>query len=174
MTYSFPYLEPGCCSICSSNCFLTCVQISQGVVWYFCLFKNTANKYHWHVWSVCSVCTTRSLPQVMTACVLTVYTVQSPGCSAGVLSKVGPALFALPRTNVLRFSFSGPSQGTDFVGHLLFALPRSELLRPQVLGKHRLPGVLCILITSPVPAACFPMCTMKALSLVCPVSLLQS
>ena len=38
MTYSFPDLEPVCCSMSSSNCcFLTCVQISQEasqVVWY--------------------------------------------------------------------------------------------------------------------------------------------
>ena len=44
LTYSFPYLEPVCCSMSSSNCcFLTCIQISQEggkVVWYSCLFKN--------------------------------------------------------------------------------------------------------------------------------------
>ena len=42
--YSFPYLEPFCCSMSSSNCcFLTCIQVSQEagqVVWYFHLFKN--------------------------------------------------------------------------------------------------------------------------------------
>ena len=42
--YSFPYLEPACCSMSSSNCcFLTCRQISQEtgqVVWYSHLFKN--------------------------------------------------------------------------------------------------------------------------------------
>ena len=36
--YSFPYLEPVCCSMLSSNyCFLTCIQVSQEagqVVWY--------------------------------------------------------------------------------------------------------------------------------------------
>ena len=40
----FPYLEPVCCSMSSSNCcFLTCIQISQEagqVVWYTHLFKN--------------------------------------------------------------------------------------------------------------------------------------
>ena len=44
MMYSFPNLEPVCCSMSSSNCcFLTCVQISQGagkVVWYSHLLKN--------------------------------------------------------------------------------------------------------------------------------------
>ena len=42
--YSFPDLEPVCCSIPSSNCcFLTCIQISLEsgqVVWYPHLFKN--------------------------------------------------------------------------------------------------------------------------------------
>ena len=42
--YSFPHLEPVCCSMSSSNCcFLTCIQMSQEagqVVWYSQLFKN--------------------------------------------------------------------------------------------------------------------------------------
>ena len=42
--YSFPDLEPVCCSILSSNCcFLTCIQISQEagqVLWYSHLFQN--------------------------------------------------------------------------------------------------------------------------------------
>ena len=43
LTYSFPDLEPVCCSMTSSNCCLTWIQISQGtgkVVWYSHLFKN--------------------------------------------------------------------------------------------------------------------------------------
>ena len=42
--YSFPDLEPVCCSMSSSNyCFLTCIQISWEagqVVWYSHLFQN--------------------------------------------------------------------------------------------------------------------------------------
>ena len=42
--YSFPNMEPVCCSMSSSNCcFLTCIQISQEagkVVLYSHLFKN--------------------------------------------------------------------------------------------------------------------------------------
>ena len=42
--YSFPNLEPVCCSMSGSNfCFLTCVQTSQEadkVVWYSHLFQN--------------------------------------------------------------------------------------------------------------------------------------
>ena len=44
LTYSFPDLEPVCCSMSSSNCcFLTCIQISEEVdkvVWYSHFFKN--------------------------------------------------------------------------------------------------------------------------------------
>ena len=44
LTYSFPDLEPVCCSMSSSNCCsLTCIQISQEagkVVWYSYLFQN--------------------------------------------------------------------------------------------------------------------------------------
>ena len=44
LTYSFPDLEPVCCSMSGSNCcFLTCIQISQEagqVVWYSHFFKN--------------------------------------------------------------------------------------------------------------------------------------
>ena len=42
--YSFPYLEPVCCSMSSFNCcFLTCIQISQEAgqaVWYSHLLMN--------------------------------------------------------------------------------------------------------------------------------------
>ena len=42
--YSFPDMEPDCCSVSSSNCYyLTCIQISQEagqVVWYSHLLKN--------------------------------------------------------------------------------------------------------------------------------------
>ena len=42
--YSFPDLQPVCCSMSNSNCcFLTCIQISEEagqVVWYSHLFRN--------------------------------------------------------------------------------------------------------------------------------------
>ena len=43
-------------------------------------------------------------------CAFLVYTAQTSGCSAGELSKAGPALCALPRSKPLRFSFSGTLQ----------------------------------------------------------------
>ena len=43
-TYSFPDLEPVCCSMSGTNCcFLTCIRVSQEagkMVWYSHLFKN--------------------------------------------------------------------------------------------------------------------------------------
>ena len=44
----------------------------------------------------------------------------------------------------------------------------------QVLGECTVPGGLCILITSPVPAVQFPGCTARAPSQVCFVSPLGS
>ena len=44
LEYSFPDLEPVCCSMPNSHCcFLTCIQVSQEagqVVWYSHLFQN--------------------------------------------------------------------------------------------------------------------------------------
>ena len=51
------------------------------------------------------------LPQLVAACAFLVYIAQAPGCSAGVLSKVGPVFHALPRSKLLRFRFSGTPQG---------------------------------------------------------------
>ena len=43
-------------------------------------------------------------------CDFMVYTSQALGCSAGLLSEVGPGLHALPRSKPLRFRFSGTPQ----------------------------------------------------------------
>ena len=57
--YSFPSLEPVCCSMSSSNCwFLTCMQVSQDagkVVWYFHLLKNFPQFIVIHTIKSCSV-----------------------------------------------------------------------------------------------------------------------
>ena len=51
--YSFPNLEPVCCSASSSNCcFLTCIQISQDagqMVWYSHLLKNLPQFFVIHI-----------------------------------------------------------------------------------------------------------------------------
>ena len=57
--YSFPNLEPVCCSMSSSNCcFLTCIQICQEagqVVWYSHLFKNFSQFVVIHIVKVFTV-----------------------------------------------------------------------------------------------------------------------
>ena len=69
------------------------------------------------------VCLTHSI------CAFPIYTAQTPGCSAGELSKAGPVFHALPLSKLLSFRFLG--KGTDSVGHAFGALPRSEQLRQQ-------------------------------------------
>ena len=61
-----------------------------------------------------------------------------------------------------------------WVEHAFCVLPRSEHLGNQLLGKHTVPGGLCILVTSPVLVAQFPGCTARAPSQVCYVSPLGS
>ena len=68
---------------------------------------------------------------------------QAPGCSAGALSKVGPA------TQVLGYSARTQTQlGVRFV-----PFPGPSSSGNQVSGKCTVPGGPCILITSPFPAA---------------------
>ena len=82
-----------------------------------------------------SVWTTLGTPQLTAACASWVYTAQAPGCSAGALSKAGPAFGVLPG-----LSCSGSQvlrKGTDLAGHASCALPRSEQLRrPGVWQMH--------------------------------------
>ena len=72
--------------------------------------RNTANKYHWHVWGVLAV----SRPHQVCPCSRRVC-FPSLHCSGsrllcGELSVAGPGLHALPRSKPLRFRLSGSSQ----------------------------------------------------------------
>ena len=62
------------------------------------------------VGSARSVWATLALPPLTGVCAFLAYTVQVPGCSAGELSKVGPGLRALSKSEPLRFRFSGTPQ----------------------------------------------------------------
>ena len=72
--------------------------------------RNTANKYHWHVWGVLAV----SRPHWV--CSHSWYVCfPSLNCSGSrllcrELSEAGPGLRALPRSKLLRFRFSGTSE----------------------------------------------------------------
>ena len=99
---------------------------------------------------------------------------QAPGRFARDLSKSGPGFYTLPRSKLLRFRFWVLHKGRDSVGHAFCALPGPSNSGDQVLGECTVPCALCILITSPVPAAWFPGCAARAPSQVCPVSPLGS
>ena len=81
------------------------------------------------VGSACSVWTTLDLPQLMEVYAFPVYTAQAPGCSAGELSKVGPELHALSRSNLLRFRFLGTPQRHRFCWACVLCPARSKELR---------------------------------------------
>ena len=128
--------------------------------------KDTADKHRWCVWGVLSV-----RHPANGTCAFPVYTAQAPGCSAGELSKAHPGFCALPRSQLLRFRFSGTPQGHR-LGWALHIVPFPGLRSSgdQVLGECAAPGGLCVLVTSLVPASWFPGYTTRAMSQVCPGS----
>ena len=78
-------------------------------------------------------------------CAFPVYTAQAPGCSAGDLSKAGPGLCVL---QVLVYSTKAQTR----LGLCFVPFPGPGSSGDQVIGKRTVPGGLCMLITSPVPA----------------------
>ena len=87
-------------------------------------------------------------------CVFPIYTAQAPDCSAGALSKVGPGFRALPRSELLRFRFSGTPQWHK-LSWMCILCPVLSSSGDQVLGECTVPGGRCVLITSSVPALGF-------------------
>ena len=136
--------------------------------------KNTANISLVCMGSARSVWTTLGLPQ-LTAHVLS----QSTLLRLHVVLHGSCPKRALGFVHFLALSCSGSGsqvlhKGTDSVGLAFCALPRPRELRPPVLGEHTVPGRLCILITSLVPASWFPGYATRVLSQVCHVSPLGS
>ena len=134
---------------------LTCSIVLQGG-------RNTANKYHWHVWGVLTV----SGPYWVCLCS---WHVCFPGlhCSGSrllswELSKAGPGLRALPRSKPLKFRFLGTPQRHRFSWVCVLCPSWVSSSGNHVLGERTVPGGLCFLITSLVPAAWFPRCTVRA------------
>ena len=104
----------------------------------------------------------------LTACSFMVYTAQAPRCSAGELCKLGPWLHALPRSKLLRIRFSGTPQRRRLCWACV--LCRSQVRAAQAtrcLVSTLSPGGAVCLITSPVPDAQFPGCSVEVLSQVC-------
>ena len=135
--------------------------------------RNTANKYHWHVWGVLAV----SPPHWVCHCSWRVcfpslhYSGSRLLCRE--LSEAGPWLHVLPRSKPLRFRFSGIPQRCRFVwACVLFP---SQVWAAQVircLGSTVTSSWGLHLIASPIPQ--FSGCTTSAPSQVCRVSLLGS
>ena len=72
--------------------------------------RNTANKYHWHVWGVLPVFQPQwACPSSQHVCFPSLH---CSGCRllCWELSEVGPGLRALPSSKPLRFRFSGTPQ----------------------------------------------------------------
>ena len=141
--------------------------------------KNTANKYHWHVWHEARVLTVSGHTGISPShgmCTFPVYTAHAPGCSTGELSKAGPGLYALPRSKPLRFRFLDIPQ-RHRLGSACVWCP-SQALTAQAtrcLASTLSPGGAVHLITPPpFPGAQFPGRTAGAPSQVCCVSPLGS
>ena len=103
-------------------------------------------------------------------CDFLVYTAQALGCSAGELSKAGPGLCALPRSEPLKFSFLGTPQRHRLGWACVLCL--SQVHTAQVtrwLAAHS-PSWVVRLITSAVAAPQFPGCTARTPSQVYRVS----
>ena len=107
--------------------------------------RNTAYKYHWHVWGVLAV----SGLHWVCPCSQYVYFLglHCSGCSrlfCRELSEAGPGLHALPRSTLLRFSFLGTPQRHRLSWACVLCLhfvpfPGLSNSGDQVLGEHTLP-----------------------------------
>ena len=128
------------------------------------------------MWGECSQCLGHTgFAPTHGVCAFPVYTAQSPGCSAGKLSKAGPGLCALPRSKPLRFRFlDTPQRG--ILGWACILCP-SQVRAAQAtrcLLSTLSPGWGVHLIASSVPAAQFSGCAVDAFTQMCHVSLLES
>ena len=114
--------------------------------------RNTANKYHWHLWGVLAVSQAPWVcPSSWRVCFPSLH------CSGfrllcQELSEAGPVLSVLPRSKPLRFRFSGTPQRCR-LGWACDLYP-SQVRAAQVtrcLASTHSPGAVH-LIASPVPA----------------------
>ena len=126
--------------------------------------KNTANKYHWHMWGVLAV----SRPHWVCPCSWHVC-FPSLHCSGSrllyqELSEVGPGLHALPRSKPLRFRFSGTPQRCRLGRACVlcsFQVQAAQVTR--CLVSVVVPSWRLWLIASRIQAARFSGCTMAHL-----------
>ena len=121
--------------------------------------RNTANKYHWRVFTVIQ-------PQWVCPCSQHVC-FPSLHCSDSILlcwelSDVGPGFHAHPRSKPLRFQFSGTSQRRRLGwACVLYPSPVRAAQVTRCLASAVAPSWGLCLIASPFPAARFSGCTTR-------------
>ena len=97
-------------------------------------------------------------------CAFLVYTAQAPGCSAGELSKADPGLYALPRSKLLRFRFSGTPQRHKLSWACVLCPSQVRAAQTtRCLVSSLSPGGTVHPITFLVPAAWLPGCGMSTI-----------
>ena len=89
-------------------------------------------------------------------CVFPVYSAQAPGCSAGELFKVGPGLYGLPRSEPLRFRFSGTPQRHRLGWACVLCPPQVRAAQAtRCLANTLCPDGSCVLsLLPPQPLRC--------------------
>ena len=134
--------------------------------------RNTANKYHWHVWGVLTVFKPHSVcPHSWRVCFHGLHFAGSR-LLCWELSEVGPGLCALSRSKPLRFRFLRTPQRRGLSWACVLCL--SQVRAVQVTRSAVTPRWVVHLIASPVPASWFCGCSMGASSQMCRESLLGS
>ena len=145
---------------------LTCPLLLWG-------WRNTTNKYHWHVWGVLTVFQVHWVfPHSQHVYFHGLHSSASRSLCQE-LSEASPGLYALPRSKLLRFKYSGLPQRCRLSWACIlcpFQVQAAQLTR--CLASAVTPSWRLRLITSPIPAARFSGCTMGAPSQVGLVSLL--
>ena len=138
--------------------------------------RNTANKYHWHVWGVLAVFQSHWVcPHSQRVCFHDLH-FSGSRLLCLELSEAGPGLHTLPRSKLLRVRFSGTPQRCR--------LGWACILHPSQVGAAQVTRCLVsavtprwawfILLPPSVPATRFSGCTTGTPSQVCIVSLLLS
>jgi len=92
------------------------------------------------------------------ACAIPAHTAQALGCSTGNRPRPALGCMHLPGLNRSGSGTQVVLRGADLIGPAFCALPRSEQLRWWGVWRAR----LLQLITSPIPAAWFSVCTIGA------------
>ena len=112
------------------------------------LFCGERGTLQTNITAVCEECSqyidhTGFVPAHST-CAFLVYTAQTPGCSAGELSKEGPGFHALPRSKLLRFL--GTPKGHRLIWACVLCLSQVQAAQAtRCLASALSPGGQCIL-----------------------------